>query len=235
VTQTPELSVILPALNTGNVLCDTVKHIMDTIPGTEIVIVDDHSTDGTQDIAESLKREHPDRIKVLHHEVRSGKGYAIRDGVPIATGRFIAYMDADGVIDPHYFQQALSYMQNNSQLDLVFGQRAKYRTAFSRKIISLTYRCITSTLFHFPFWDTQAGMKVFRADAAKRLFGDLLSHGYAFDVELLARARAAHMHIQTINIQQEGNGRSSISTKRILETFKETLQAFIAIHSPMRG
>lgn len=235
VEQTPELSVILPALNVGNVVRDTVKRILNTIPETEIVIVDDHSTDDTQEIVEALKHEYPHQVIVLHHTVRRGKGIAIRDGIPAAKGKCIAYMDADGVIDPLYMKRALSYLQENPRLDLVFGQRKNYNTSLFRKLMSLTYRCVTSALFFFPYWDTQAGLKVFRAGTARRLFGNLTTHGYAFDVELLARARGAHMHIQPFDVRQEGNGKSNVSIMRILETIKETLQAFVAVHSPKRA
>lgn len=228
-TQTPELSVIIPALNVGSLVHETVEHILQSIPGTEIIIVDDHSTDNTQDAVEALMLEHPQEVKIIHHTDIRGKGAAIRDGIPAATGRFIAYIDADGVIDPLYVKQALSYLQENPKLDLVFGQRRKYETSYFRKALSLAYRCMTSALFLFPFWDTQAGLKVFRAESAKRLFENLKTHGYAFDVELLARARAARMGILPFDVRQEGNGKSNVSLFRIMETIIETLRAFVAI------
>lgn len=234
-TQTPELSVILPALNVGNMVRGTVERILRAIPGIEIIIVDDHSTDNTRDAVEALKREHPGCVKVLHHRERRGKGTAIRDAMPLASGRFIAYLDADGVIDPTHVQQALSYLRENPALDLVFGQRKKYATTLKRKCMSLLYRCVTSVLFLFPFWDTQAGLKMFRADIARRLFGSLTSRGYAFDVELLARARSARMNILPFDVQQEGNGRSNVSFARILETIQETFRVFVAVHSPTRA
>ena len=96
-----KLSVVIPVYNeaqTVDQLLGLVLHI-DTGMDTELIVVDDCSTDGTRAILERAKEKYP-RMILLLHEKNQGKGAALRTGFAIATGDLVLVQDADLEYDP---------------------------------------------------------------------------------------------------------------------------------------
>lgn len=102
---TPTVSIIIPAYNAGAYLADCLESILvDTVSDYEILVVNDGSTDNTQEIAESFSEKNP-RVKVITTE-NSGASAARNTGLDNATGSYIMFVDADDLL----LQGALPYM-----------------------------------------------------------------------------------------------------------------------------
>lgn len=93
------LSVLIPFLNEAKTLPQVVEHLLRLPLKLEIILINDGSTDGSREIADSLATRHP-QIKVLHHECNRGKGAAIRTGLAAVTGDVIVIQDADLEYNP---------------------------------------------------------------------------------------------------------------------------------------
>lgn len=87
----PDVSILVPALNEQDTIREVVERLLAVAVRSEIIVIDDGSTDDTAKIL----HEFGDRIKVVTHPQKSGKGTAIRSGLEVATGRFVVIQDAD--------------------------------------------------------------------------------------------------------------------------------------------
>ena len=94
----PDLSVVVPMFNEQDNAAPLVREIVAALRGRvafEIVVVDDHSRDGTLAALRGLQSEVPE-LRVLHHRSQSGQSTAVRNGVKAAHAAWIATLDGDG-------------------------------------------------------------------------------------------------------------------------------------------
>jgi glycosyltransferase involved in cell wall biosynthesis len=192
---------------------------------TEIILVVDGSERGDRNCIQTIcRRSHS--VHAIFHSTCLGKGASIRDGVRIARGSIIAFTDADMVIHPRFLLRAYREITRTRSMDMIIARRSKYETHLLRKILSCAFRCINAMLFGFPLWDTQAALKVFRAPVAHRLFSSLTVGGYAFDVELLALARARRYRIREVPVEQVYTKYSSMSFLSALNMLVDTIHIY---------
>ena len=100
----PKVSVILPVYNVGKYLRQSLDSLIhQTLKDIEIICVDDGSTDDSYDILEEYKQK-DERIKVIHKE-NKGTGAARNDGLRLATGECIGFVDPDDWVKPNMFER----------------------------------------------------------------------------------------------------------------------------------
>ena len=191
-----DYSIVIPAFNEAeNVECALreIAAVFDPLAKEyEIIVVDDGSTDDTAGIVDSLSAVLP-AVRLLRHEKNRGKGGAVRTGVMNGKGDLILFLDCDLATHP---REALAFIDRITTSDIVIGSRRVPGAVIAKAQPwhrSLSGRAINFFVRHFlklPQHDTQCGFKMFRAEAAKDIFGDLGPSRWTFDVELLMRARA---------------------------------------------
>jgi len=185
------VTVVIPAFNEATTLSAVVADItdaMDDYDGEwEIVIVDDGSTDGTAEVAQSLTGE---RIRLLRHERNRGSGMAIRTGLNDAHCDLVVYVPADGQFDPYEIPRFADAAQN---ADIVIGAR-QHREGYGwvRKLQSIVYVRLVNLLFGQNFGDVN-WVHMWRRDTAGRL--PVKAEGVFMQQELLARARRNGMRV----------------------------------------
>ena len=107
-----KVSIITPSWNSENYIVDTIKSVQNQIyKNWEMIIVDDCSTDHTVDIIEAIAKEDP-RIKLIKQPVNGGAAKARNISLNEATGRFIAYLDADDIWKPDKLEKQVSFMKS---------------------------------------------------------------------------------------------------------------------------
>ena len=167
---------------------------------TEILLVDDGSDDGTPAIAASRAADLGLAVTVLRQPVNEGKGAAVRAGVLAAKGRTIAFADADllgGAVD---IEECFRRVEAGPD-EVVFATRSHPDSTITvaaprhRVLIGRTYNAFLRRLGLTDSLDTQCGLKGFTAGAARTLFTPLRTKGFAFDIEILARARQAGLAV----------------------------------------
>jgi glycosyltransferase involved in cell wall biosynthesis len=195
--RSPTLTVVVPVYNGGPEIVDNVGVIRRAVAGdlspedVELVVVSDGSIDGT---AERLLAARSDvDMRVIHYGRNFGKGYAVKVGALAARGRWIAIVDADLDLDPGAIPGFLGIAERE-QLDFAIGSKRHPDSVVqyprSRRIASWGYQQLNRLLFSLDVQDTQVGLKVFRREVADEVVPLLLVKQFAFDLELLAVARA---------------------------------------------
>jgi glycosyltransferase involved in cell wall biosynthesis len=120
------LSILVPAYNEEEFIAASILRALEApLPEgleSELVVVDDASTDATPQILHELAQRYPQRIRVFHHKVNAGKGAAIRTALANATGEFGIIQDADLEYDPSEYPKVLGPLLAN-KADVVYGSR----------------------------------------------------------------------------------------------------------------
>ena len=153
----------------------------------EVILVNDGSTDKT---LEKLQRFEMPNKKIISYRKNMGKGFAVKKGIMAADGDYVVFIDADGSIHPSQIKNMLRQLK---RYDVVIGtrtsQQSKVVQPFFREFIGVAFNKYTNLLFDIDTDDTLCGFKGFRRDAAKFLFGNLISRKWVFDVELLYKIK----------------------------------------------
>ena len=206
---TLELTIVVPAFNEAHRLAEGMKRFDEAVGDgavdverTEIVVIDDGSADGTTATARALLSSLPHHRVVRLPENR-GKGAAVRAGVALARSRHVAFMDADMAIDPRTIPLLVSGLETN---DLVIGSRALpdsmvESTYAIRSVMGRLFNRLVTTGPGLGLEDTQCGFKAFRSPVARLLFHLVRIDRFAFDVEILTRARRLGLRIAEVPVQ----------------------------------
>lgn len=198
--------VIIPTYNEAATLPQLVPRVLAQDPRLEILIVDDHSPDGTGDIADGFTREDP-RVHVLHREGKLGLGTAYVAGFRWALAREYAYvfeMDADFSHDPTHLTQFLSAIQD---ADLVLGSRylegrvTVVNWPMSRLLLSYFANLYARIVTGLNVFDATGGFKCFRRTVLEAIdLGAVRSNGYSFQIEMTFRTWRRGFRIREIPI-----------------------------------
>jgi dolichyl-phosphate beta-glucosyltransferase len=201
----PARSLVVPMFNEAGRIGSTLTTLARSLlnrPEFEIVLVDDGSTDGTAEVAEKmLANVGLYHAIVLNLAVNQGKGAAVRHGMLHARGSARVYVDADLSVTVDDIERCFALIEAGGA-EVVYATRA--HSGSDMRHSQPAHRVASGRVFNFFLRklgltserDTQCGLKGFSASAADSLFTVLHTTGFAFDVELLARAR--HDHISTL-------------------------------------
>jgi hypothetical protein len=204
-----ELTIVVPAFNEAHRLAEGFKRfdaaVADgavDIERTEVLVIDDGSTDDTAGTARALVTHFPHH-RVISHPRNRGKGAAVRTGVSLARGAWTAYMDADMAIDPRAIPLLVDGLRAN---DLAIGSRALAdsmveSTYALRSVMGRLFNRLVTTGTGLGLQDTQCGFKALSTPAARLLFHLVRIDRFAFDVEILARARRLGLRITEVPVQ----------------------------------
>ncbi len=229
------LSLVMPAYKQENKILDNIKSLNKVLLALpykhELIIVVDGFLDKTYERAKTLKSN---EIKVLGYEKNKGKGYAVKYGMLEAKGDVAGFIDAGMDIDPTSISLLLDLMEFHNA-DIVIGSklhpesRVKYPVV--RRIMSWGYRTLTHYFFGLDIKDTQVGLKFFRQRVVKDVFPRILVKTFAFDIEVLAVARArGFKRIYEGPIKLDFTGVSSITStsfwRIVLHMLWDTLAVF---------
>ena len=112
----PKISVVMPAYNAEKYIAETIDSILSqTFSDFEFIIINDASTDSTQEIIESYKDQ---RIQLINNEQNQGVAKSLNIGLAAATGKYIARMDADDISLPQRFQIQFDFMEQHPDIDI---------------------------------------------------------------------------------------------------------------------
>jgi FkbM family methyltransferase len=115
-TADPLVTVVIPCRNAADCLPRAVHSVLaQSHPATEIIIVDDASTDHTRAVAGTLSRHSPG-IRVIELPVNGGVAGARNAGLREAAGKYVCFLDADDEYAPKFFDVAVAELENNAEL-----------------------------------------------------------------------------------------------------------------------
>jgi glycosyltransferase involved in cell wall biosynthesis len=169
----------------------------------EVVVVDDGSTDGTQDLLGRLNEAAETRV--FYHEQNQGKGAAVRTGLEQASGDIILIQDADLEYDPRDYPALMKPILENRS-EVVYGSRFRggpTRAMFFWHMVGnrfLTF--VTNVLYDSILSDMETCYKVFTREVADQL--DLKAAGWGFDPEITAQILKLGYRIYEVPITYTG-------------------------------
>ncbi|MBN1314662.1 MAG: glycosyltransferase family 2 protein [Anaerolineales bacterium] len=198
-----KLSVIIPCYNEENTIKEILLQVLATGRASEIIVVDDGSTDGTRDILDKLYDQ--DDVKIILHDQNKGKGAAVRTGLEHASGDVMLIQDADLEYDPRDYDKLLQPIEEG-RAKAVYGSRflgGPRRTMFFWHMLGNRFlTLVTNVLFDTILSDMETCYKVFTADLAVNL--NLKSHGWGFDPEITAKILRQGVRIYEVPISYAG-------------------------------
>ncbi|HEY71927.1 MAG: glycosyltransferase family 2 protein [Chloroflexi bacterium] len=175
----------------------------------EVIIVDDASHDGSEQIADELARQHP-QVRVIHHPQNLGYGAALRTGLQSASKELVFYTDCDEPVDLQEIGRALALIGPNA--DLVLGYRIKRYDTLRRFVYSKVYNWLCRLLFGVRARDVNFSFKLLKREVLEHIH---LSAGSVFiDGELLAEAVRCGYEIVEIPVEYfpRRSGKSSFDS-----------------------
>jgi len=199
------LSVLVPVYNERA----TIETIIEQVRGavdvqTQIICVDDCSTDGTRDILARLKQEGRVDVLILH-EQNKGKGAAIRTALAASTGNVVIVQDADLEYDPADWPALLQPIIDG-KADAVFGSRflgGPHRVLFFWHMIGNKMFTLMSNIFtNLNLTDMETCYKAIRGEIAREL--RLTADRFGFEPEVTARLAQANARIYEVPISYSG-------------------------------
>jgi len=180
------VTVLIPAYNEIKTIREIIQRVKETGRTSEILVVDDGSTDGTREILKELT-EHGE-IRSIFHEKNGGKGAALRTGIQNATGDVIIIQDADLEYNPNEYPNLLKPIEDGIA-DVVYGSRflgqARRPILFWNMVANKILTFCTNILYNNILSDMETGYKVFKREMIKDI--PLRAHRFDFEPEFTAK------------------------------------------------
>lgn len=214
-----DVTVVVPAFNESGRLPSSLPDLIAALRSapwsSEVVVVDDGSTDGTARIAEDLLAALP-HVRVITLPWNCGKGTAVRVGVSVARGAKLVFVDADMASDIASLPDLVRLLDT---ADIAVGSRvAEGATVAGRSLArgaaAATYRRLVLELTSSDVGDTQCGFKAFNTPTAKLLFSMTTSEGFGFDVEVLSLAKALGLRVAQCPVRWTAVDGSHVSLRK---------------------
>ena len=194
----PTLSVIIPVFNEAQTIRQVVEAVKEIPIDTEIIVVNDGSTDETSEILEQMRDE--PRLKILQYKENRGKGAAIRLGLEQVTGQFVVIQDADLELCPRDLIPIIEVLQKGIA-KVVYGSRflnGKKRASLKTYIANRMLASFTNLLYHVRITDEATCYKAFNTSLVASL--NLTAQGFEFCPEVTAKVLRTGYHIHEVPI-----------------------------------
>jgi glycosyltransferase involved in cell wall biosynthesis len=197
--EAPELSVAMPVYNEEQALPEVLDEALATLAAapftSEIVLVDDASTDGSLAILEAFQRRHPEvTIRILRHERNRGIAAACATLFAAARGRYVFLNASDGQCRT---AECLPMMELRGRCDLVVGRRTAKHYTLRRALISRAFNLLPQLLFGVRTHDA-GSIKLVRRDLLQI---PLVSRGPFREAERIIRARRRGCRIGVVEVE----------------------------------
>ena len=223
----PELlSIVVPAFNEAATIEEVLRRVAAQELGGpyEVIVVDDGSTDGTAEVAESAGI---DGVRVVRQPANRGKGAAVRAGIAQTSGGIVIIQDADLEYDPVDIPRLLDPLRRDLA-DAVYGTRLRggepqrahlFWHYAGNRFLSL----LTNVLYNTTISDMEVGYKAFRGDLIRSL--ELRSDDFAFEAEVTAKILRRRVRLYEVPISYYG--RTYSEGKKI--TWRDGVIAVVAL------
>jgi glycosyltransferase involved in cell wall biosynthesis len=199
-----KISVLIPVYNEEGTISEIVARVQAVDPQSEIIIVNDGSTDGTAAQLKTIDSTY-DNVRVFEHKKNRGKGAALRTGLAAASGEVIIIQDADLEYDPHDYEKLLVPILDG-RADVVYGSRflgGPQRVLFfwhyvGNKLITL----LCDAFSNLNLTDMETGYKVFKKEVLADI--TLKSNRFGFEPEFTMKIAKRGFRIYEVPISYSG-------------------------------
>jgi dolichol-phosphate mannosyltransferase len=224
-------SVIIPTYNERENIRPLVEGIVGLGLGSQVIIVDDNSPDGTGQLADELAAEHS-AVRVIHRPAKLGLGTAHIAGMKVALeagADLVLTMDADFSHHPRYIPDLLAALEEH---DVAIGSRYvaggdTLYCSLPRRALSRGANLLARSVLSLPAGDATAGFRGYRWEVLESIaLDDIVSNGYSFLIEMLYRCQQKGWRIGEVPIifENRQRGASKISRAEIVRAMQTVLR-----------
>lgn len=235
------ISIIIPVCNGERLVANTLEQYwtyFSQVYGQnfEIIVVPNGCSDRTSQLTDERCRRLPG-VRVKTFRERIGKGSAIREGLKLAVGDIVCFVDADQATSP---EELVRLIQQLGDDDVVIGSRwlpgstIVVNQPLLRRIAGRGFNLLVRLLFGLPYRDTQCGAKVFTKKALDRIVSRLEITGFVFDVELLYLLRGARCRLKEVPTVWRDSGASTFSLWKEAPRMLLDVVRLRLVHSPFK-
>jgi len=217
----PQLSLIVPVYNESRRLRPSLEEIGEYLSrkpfDSEVLIVDDGSSDGTLEVAEEVAASLAVPVRLLRSDTNRGKGHALKVGFAAARGDQLVFTDCDLSTPLEEMDRFLERL--NSRIDFVIGSRKRPGAELTRRQPRI--REMLGTIFTWivrvsmaEVTDATCGFKAYRRDAGKDPFSRVRVHDWSFDAEVLLIARKRGYGFEELPVHWQDHSGSKVKLVR---------------------
>lgn len=227
---TRNLSVVMPCYNEVGTVLACINAVLNSAYVSELIIVDDGSTDGTRELLAEIGDQ---RVRVILHDVNGGKGAALRTGFSHAQADYVIIQDADLEYDPEDYGKILAPLLSG-KADVVFGSRFQgsdaHRVFYFWHSVGNKILTLASNMFtNLNLTDMETCYKCFKREIIQGL--ELQESRFGIEPELTGKIAAGRWKVYEVGISY--SGRSYDEGKKI--GWKDGVRAMYCIlkYSPL--
>lgn len=217
------ISAFFPCYNDRHTIGNLVREAHETIRtlgfAPEIIVIDDGSTDGSQELLTKLAKRQA-RLRLIFHKTNEGYGAVLRDGLAAATGDLIFYTDGDGQYDVSELKHLVALMDDGTSF--VNGIKEERHDPIERVVLGNMYNFVVRWLFWLPITDVDCDFRLIRTSIAKKI--TLTTTSGAVCVELVKKAECSGGVFREVTVSHYPRrfGRSQFfQADRIFKTLRE--------------
>lgn len=223
-------SIIVPVYNEEKRIPRSINQIFSFFnscgDAVEVIFVSDGSTDDTEKVLESYQAKQG--FKIIKYGKNRGKGYAVRQGVLAASGRWIIFFDIDLAVPLSEFSHFKSFVADGDQVIIgsrrLMDSRINKREHWLREFLGAGFSAL-SRVFVREVADFTCGFKCFSKQATEQIFPIARINRWAFDTELLYIAKLKRMPIRQMPVEWSHDDDSRVRVwKDALVSLKELAQ-----------
>ena len=200
----PLLSVVMPVFNEAGTVEEIIRRVLAVPLRTQLIVVDDRSTDGTRERLQALQRELG--FTLLLQDRNMGKGAALRRGFEQVRGDLVVIQDADLEYSPEEFPQLIDLI-SEGRADVVYGSRflGRHRVfLFTHYVGNRVLTLMTNMLYNTMLSDMETCYKVMRTEVLRSM--TLHSNGFGIEPELTAKIFKRGYRVYEVPITYDGRG-----------------------------
>ncbi len=202
-----DLSIVMPAYNEEArirpTLTEYLEQFFPAFKGRfEVIVVLNGCVDGTRGVVEEVAQSWP-QVRIIEFPRPLGKGGAVWEGMAIARGSLLAFVDADNMVRAPETEKLVRALDTH---DVAIGDRFSGRRSDDaqpplRRFVSIASRTWVRMFLGLPFSDTQCGAKAFRAPVWRAVAPKVAERGWAFDLDVLAHVQLLGLSVAEVPVQ----------------------------------
>lgn len=227
----PYLSVIFPAYNEEKRIPATLEKTYGYLKkqkySWEIIVVDDGSSDETVSRVQTLSHKIPN-LRIIDNKKNKGKGGVVKQAMLESKGEWRLFTDADNSTPIDQIEKLWKYKE---EYPVIIGSRyigkgsIKKAQPWYRKVISRASNLLIKLLAVKGIEDTQCGFKLFKAEAAEKIFPHQTIMRWAFDIEILGLAQKLNLPIKEVAVNWYNSAESKVrAVKALFRSFVELIK-----------
>lgn len=220
--------VLIPAYNEEKNICDVIHNVRDVLPETDILVVNDGSSDQTGRMVEELG------VNLISLPFNLGYGVALQTGFLYAKRKgynLVIQMDADGQHNPSCIIDMLKEIRKQD-VDVVIGSRflkdKSYKTTISKKLGMMFFGLLTSLILRQKITDPTSGFQILKGDVIDFMSQDLYPPDYP-DADMIILLNRAGFKIKEVPVKMNSNSKNAKSMHRGHKTIYYILKMLLSI------